>query len=146
LLNNGIAGAFPAPGTDVTNYHNTLFDSYPFNFDARNSGGSGVPYYRADWYRNIGIRTRANVVNLDIPAADSLNSIETGVIREAALENAFEGTRWSDLLRVAIRRNDPAFLADKIYNKLVKSGVSAAAATQARTKLMAKDWYLPFKW
>jgi starch-binding outer membrane protein, SusD/RagB family len=146
LLNNGIAGAYPAPGSDVTLYHNTLFDGYPFNFDARNSGGSGVPYYRADWYRNIGIRARANLVTLAVPAADSLNSIENDLIHEAALENAFEGTRWPDLLRVAIRRNDPAFIADKVYNKLVKSGVSAAAATEARTKLMAGNWYLPFKW
>jgi hypothetical protein len=47
---------------------------------------------------------------------------------------------------VAIRRNDPAFIADKIYNKLIKSGISAGAANAARAKLMAKNWYLPFKW
>jgi hypothetical protein len=146
LMNSGIAGAYPAPTSTVTYYHNTLFDSYPFNFDARNSGGSGVPYYRADWYRNIGIRTRANLVSLAVPAGDSLNTIENQLIQEGALENAFEGTRWSDLLRVAIRRNDPAFIADKIYNKLIKSGISAGAANAARAKLMAKNWYLPFKW
>jgi len=146
LWNSGIAGAYPAPGSDVTVYHNTLSDAYPFNFDARNSGNSGVPYYRADWYRNIGIRARANVVDVVIPAADSLNSIENGLIKETALENAFEGTRWPDLLRIAIRRNDPSFIADKIYNKLLKSGVSSGAASAARAKLMARDWYLPFKW
>ncbi|MBL7739934.1 MAG: RagB/SusD family protein [Chitinophagaceae bacterium] len=146
LLNNGIAGAYPAPTSNVTDYHNTLWDATPFNFDARNSGGSGVPYYRADWYRNIGIRARANLVTLAIPAADSLNSIESALIRETALENAFEGTRWADLLRVAMRRNDPAFIADRVYNKLIKSGISSGAASSARAKLMAKDWYLPFKW
>ncbi len=146
LWNSGIAGAYPAPTSDVTNYHNTLFDSYPYNFDARNSGSSGVPYYRADWYRNIGIRARANLVDVAVPAADSLNTIENGLIKETALENAFEGTRWADLLRVAIRRNDPAFIADKVYNKLIKSGVSSGAASAARSKLMNKDWYLPFKW
>lgn len=146
LWNSGIAGAYPAPTSDVTNYHNTLSDSYPYNFDARNSGSSGVPYYRADWYRNIGIRARANLVDVAVPAADSLNTIENGLIKETALENAFEGTRWADLLRVAIRRNDPAFIADKVYNKLVKSGVSSGSASAARAKLMNKDWYLPFKW
>lgn len=144
--NNGIAGAYPAPGSDVTLYHNTLWEPYPFNFDARNSGSSGVPYYRADWYRNIGIRSRANLNNVAIPASDSLASIETGLIKEEALENAFEGTRWADLLRVAIRRNDPSFIADKVYDKLRKSGISSGAASAARAKLMAKDWYLPFKW
>jgi len=146
LWNSGIAGAYPAPTSDVTNYHNTLSDSYPYNFDARNSGSSGVPYYRADWYRNIGIRARANLVDVAVPAADSLNTIENGLIKETALENAFEGTRWADLLRVAIRRNDPAFIADKVYNKLLKSGVSSGSAAQARAKLMNRDWYLPFKW
>ena len=146
LLNNGIAGAYPAPGTNVTLYHNTLWEPYPFNFDARNSGGSGVPFYRADWYRNIGIRARANLVNITVPANDSLNTIETALIKEEALENAFEGTRWADLLRVAIRRNDPAFIADKVYNKLIKSGISSGAAAAARTKLMSKNWFLPFNW
>jgi hypothetical protein len=146
LLNNGIAGAFPAPTSNVTDFHNTLFDVYPYNFDARNSGGSGVPYYRADWYRNIGIRARANLVTLSVPAADSLNTIETAIVKEEALENAFEGTRWADLLRVAMRRNDPSFIADKIYDKLIKSGVSASFAASAKAKLMARDWFLPFKW
>jgi len=145
LLNSGIAGAYPAPGTDVSLYHNTLWEPYPFNFDARNSGGSGVPFFRADWYRNIGIRARANVLDLVVPANDSLLTIENGLIKEAALENAFEGERWPDLVRVALRRNDPAFLADKVYAKLLKDGVGNAAAV--RTKLMTPaNWYLPFKW
>jgi starch-binding outer membrane protein, SusD/RagB family len=146
LFNSGIAGAYPAPTSNVTNYQNTLWDAAPFNFDARNSGSTGVPYYRADWYRNIGIRARANVVDYVVNSADSLGSIETGLINECGLEDAFEGTRWPDLLRVAIRRNDPSFIADKVYNKLIKSDISAAAAQQVKAKLMKKDWYLPFVW
>jgi len=76
---------------------------------------------------------------------DSTLSIENSIIDEGALELAYEGYRWPDLLRVALRRNDPAFLADKIYNKLRKDGVADAAAVRA--KLMdKKNWYLPFKW
>jgi starch-binding outer membrane protein, SusD/RagB family len=147
LLNSGFERAFPPPTgiTDVTNYHNTLNEPYPFNFDGRNSNNS-VPYFRADWYRNIGIRNRALVVDISVPAGDSLNTIETSLMKEIALENAFEGTRWPDLLRVTLRRNDPAFIADKVYNKLIKSGISSGAASTARAKLMAKDYYLPFKW
>jgi starch-binding outer membrane protein, SusD/RagB family len=145
LLNNGIAGAYPAPGSDVTLFHNTLTEQYPYNFDARNSGNSGVPYYRADWYRNIGIRTRANLANIAVPASDSLLTLENAVLKEAALENAFEGTRWPDLLRFALRRNDPSIIADKVYNKLLKDGSGNAAAV--RTKLMnPANWYLPFNW
>ena len=47
-------------------------------------------------------------------------SIENNIIDEAALSLAYEGNRWEDLLRVARRRNDPAFLADKIFEKLNK--------------------------
>lgn len=145
FLNSGIAGAYPAPTSDVTLYHNTLWEPYPFNFDGRNSGSSGVPYYRADWYRNIGVRARANLPDIAVPAADSLLTIENALIKETALENAFEGTRWPDLVRVALRRNDPSFLADKIYNKLLKDGTGDAAAV--RTKLMnPSNWYLPFNW
>ena len=144
LLNSGIAGAYPAPTSDVTLYHNTLNDSYPFNFDARNSGSAGVPYYRSDWYRNIGIRSRANLVDQAVSATDSLNQIEANLINETGLENGFEGTRWPDLLRVALRRNDPSFIADKVYAKLLKDGIPNAAAVRA--KLMDKNnWYLPFK-
>jgi hypothetical protein len=146
LLNNGIAGAYPAPGSDVTNYHNTLFDPDPvFQFDARNSG-NGVPYYRSDWYRNIGIRARANLVNLDVPASDSLIQIEDDLINETALENGYEGTRWPDLLRVALRRNDLSFIAEKVADKLRKDGMPAEAA-KAEAKLKTKDGlYLPFVW
>jgi starch-binding outer membrane protein, SusD/RagB family len=144
FVNNGIAGAYPAPTSDVTDYHNTLSESYPYNFDARNSGNTGIPYYRSDWYRNQGIRARANVVNNVYAPADSLTQMENSIITELGLENGYEGTRWPDLLRVAIRRNDPSFIADKIYDKLLKDGSGNAGA--ARAKLMSRDWYLPFKW
>ncbi len=145
FLNSGIAGAYPAPTSDVTLYHNTLWEPYPFNFDGRNSGSSGVPFYRSDWYRNIGVRARANLPDIAVPAADSLLTIENALIKETALENAFEGTRWPDLMRVAMRRNDPSFLADKIYNKLLKDGTGDAAAVRAKLMNPA-NWYLPFNW
>lgn len=145
LLNSGFAGAYPAPTSDVTNYHNSLSEPYPFNFDARNSGSTGVPYYRADWYRNIGIRARANLVDIAVPAADSLLTIENSLLKETALENAFEGTRWPDLLRIALRRGDPAIIADKIYNKVLKDGTGNAAAVRAKLMNPA-NWYLPFNW
>ena len=73
-------------------------------------------------------------------------TIESAIIKEGALENAFEGTRWADLLRISLRRNDPSIIADRVYNKLIKSGISSGAASAARAKLMSRDYYLPFKW
>jgi hypothetical protein len=145
LLNNGISTTFdPTPGVsgrDVTNIMNTLYEPFPYNFDARNGE---VPRFRADWHRNAGIRGNARVVATGVTGADSTLSIENALIEENALELAFEGHRWGELVRIALRRNDPSFLADKVYNKLLKAGNSNAAAVRA--KLMTQsNWYLPFK-
>ncbi len=148
LVNKGIAYTYdPAPGNavsatrDVTNFHQT-FLPWPYDFDAR---GGQSPAYRNTWYRNIGIRGRANLKQVTLPTTDSLTNVENMIITENALELAYEGERWPDLLRVAMRRNDPSFLADKVYDKLRKSGLSAGAAGAARAKLLSRDWFLPFK-
>lgn len=147
FFNNGIPTVYGAPAgvTDITNYEHTLFLPKPYDFDARMGD---IPYFRGAWHRHIGIRRRALLQPVQLTASnitDSISQVEDGVINEQALETAFEGTRWPDLLRVAIRRNEPAFIADKIYNKLVKSGVSGGEAARARDKLMQKDWFLPFR-
>lgn len=147
IVNNGIKNTYdPTPGAgrgrDVTNIQQT-FLPWPYDFDAREGD---MPPYRSTWYRNLGIRARANLPNVTLASADSVTEVENMIVREDALELAYEGDRWPDLLRVAIRRNDPSFLADKIYDKLIKSGISAAAAGQARTKLLNRDWFIPFKW
>ncbi len=148
LTNRGIRETYdPLPGganaRDVTNIQQTL-QPPPYDFDARQGD---APPYRNTWYRNIGIRGRANLKAVPVVnPADSLREVENMIINEDALELAYEGQRWSDLLRVAIRRNDPSFIADKVYNKLIKSGLSAGAAGQARSKLLNRDWFLPYKW
>ena len=39
------------------------------------------------------------------------------IIDEMAYEIGFEGSRWFDLMRVANRRDDPSYLADKVAQK-----------------------------
>jgi starch-binding outer membrane protein, SusD/RagB family len=144
LLNTGINATYNATVADgdVSNIQNT-FLPYPYDFDARNGQ---IPYYRGTWHRNTGIRGRAYLYPTTIAdAADSVVTIENQLIEEAGLELAYEGHRWQDLLRIAIRRNDPAFIADKVYEKLYKAG-RVAEADQARARLLAQDWFLPFKW
>jgi len=121
---------------------NTQMTPYPepYFFDARENSD----IVRGKWYRNIGIRSRANVVALPEALQTDMLGLEDKLIEEGALELAFEGTRWSDLMRIARRRNDPAFLADKVYQKLLKSGNPNASAVRA--KLMdPNNWYLPFR-
>ena len=46
-----------------------------------------------------------------------VEKVENLIIDEYALETAFEGNRFADLMRVAIRRNDPSYLADKVARR-----------------------------
>ncbi len=96
---------------------------------------------------NIGIRTRGlGNVNTDttyfvVPkysTSDSvMNYVEDLIINETALECAFEGNRFHDLMRVAIRRNDNTYLANKVAAK------HTANKEAIRQKLMDKtNWYL----
>ncbi|MFI1773421.1 RagB/SusD family nutrient uptake outer membrane protein [Thalassobellus citreus] len=141
LLNFGLQREYTVSGeTDVTNIEQTHLP-YPYNFDARQGD---FPYFRSDWHRNGGIRGRAYVQRAEV-VGDSLISIEDNLIKESALELAFEGNRWGDLVRVALRRNDPAFLADKIRDKLIKEGNANAEAVHSRL-LNTDNWYLPFTW
>lgn len=48
---------------------------------------------------------------------DSILWVEESICTELALETSFEGNRFGDLMRMAQRRNDPAFLAKRIAAK-----------------------------
>ncbi|GEC70986.1 Starch-binding associating with outer membrane [Flavobacterium flevense] len=143
LLNVGIYEAYRdglTTSDDVTNVMQTK-EPFPYDFDARNGE---APRFRGNWHRNVGIRGRARLTTVGA-IGDDMITTENNIINEAALELAYEGNRWEDLVRIARRRNDPSFLADKIYEKLNKEGNAEAA--NVRTKLMnPSNWYLPFKW
>ncbi len=132
LLNQGLITLSNRFTTDV-----------PYNFDSRKSDN---PRIVGDWSSNRGLRGRANLYSVAMPASgDSTLAMEDALVNEAGLELAYEGKRWPDLVRIALRRNDPAFLADKIYNKLLSENNPQAGTVRA--KLMNKDnWWLPFKW
>lgn len=144
LVNIGIKDAFsPNRSSSLTEAElNRMITpySYPYSFDARDGGTGGV---KGPWYRNTGIRNRGYVTSLGLDLQTNQLEMENKIIDEAALELAFEGTRWADLLRIAMRRDDNSFIANKVYNKLSREGNSSATA--ARDKLNVGDWFLPFE-
>jgi hypothetical protein len=101
----------------------------------------------AKWSGNLGVRGRAYLKSREVPknmiSTDSITTlIENFIIDERALELAFEGKRWTDLVRIAERRNDPAYLADKVAAKFE----GTPYYNQVHAKLMnPANWYLPFE-
>lgn len=100
------------------------------------------------WAGNIGIRGRAYLESRMVPERDSIpledriNIIEDDIIAERAMELAFEGHRWFDLVRIAERRGDPAYLADRVAAKFSDDPAKYA---EIHAKLMVPaNWYLPY--
>jgi starch-binding outer membrane protein, SusD/RagB family len=102
----------------------------------------------AAFTNNVGIRQRGlGNTNLDttvyvIPRcntkADTINYVEDAIVEELALETAFQGNRFQDLMRVALRRGKPEYLADKVSAKYTINKADIKA------KLMSPiNWYLP---
>jgi len=147
LLNVGIKNMYTpyAPNTppssfDPTNSEQTNL-AFPYNFDGR---GGGPQNYHKSWYKEIGTRTRANLKMLDTTIINRKIDLENEIIDDSARELCFEGYRWGDLVRIALRRNDPAFLANKVADKLALENNPNAEVV--RKKLMdPKNWYMPFK-
>jgi hypothetical protein len=68
--------------------------------------------------------------------ADSIAFVDRCILNELALEMAFEGNRFHDLMRFSLRENDPAILANRVGLKNPEAG----------SKLMnTQNWYLPWK-
>jgi hypothetical protein len=96
---------------------------------------------------NIGMHARGcgfveTAAGYKIPAGldstQTITYVEDAIVDELALETAFEGNRFHDLMRVALRRNDKAFLANKVAEKytLNKAAIKAKLMDDA-------NWYLP---
>lgn len=167
LLNNGIkanydwrtsTGAYRADkeGVQYTSYP-PLSDTvvaeaypYPFYLDARQNDAP-YTFLRSPWRDNTGVRGRAFLtytVKPDsvITTQDSIQWLETEILKEAALECGFEGNRWGDLLRVNRRRamvdgqGDVATLMSKsIENKFKAAGKTAPVFNNSNLFLQMKE-------
>ncbi len=147
LINDGL---YTGLGNKVAT-HNGVTDSYPFDFDPTKGTRNGV------WYRSIGIRGRALNQNVTVDSTRSFDmavnprivkdqalltqDTEDLILNEAALETAFEGYRWPDLLRIALRREkDKAGEGVKYLNTKL-----AAKTGNPATFSKVEDFYLAFK-
>lgn len=96
--------------------------------------------YNSAW--GTGPRTRANLTGVSVDDPRFLEPVEDLVMQERALELAYEGHRWFDLMRIARHREDPAYLADKVAAKFTDQ----TKREEVRVRLMnPENWYLPLK-
>lgn len=104
-----------------------------------------IPVEYIKWSSNVGIRGRAYLSNQRLPSSikdpiEITEYIEDLIIEERAMELAFEGKRYFDLIRIAKRRGDVYYLADKVAAKYE----NATLGSQVREFLKSENnWYIP---
>ena len=80
------------------------------------------------------LATRQDTINYQIPLVEDM------IVTEMGLEGAFEGYRFYDLMRVALRRGDASYLATPIARRLGETDEAL------RTLLMdTNNWFLPLR-
>ncbi|MDA3928615.1 MAG: RagB/SusD family nutrient uptake outer membrane protein [Prolixibacteraceae bacterium] len=94
------------------------------------------------WSTNLGVRGRAYLQNRTVPddVSDITEYIEDLIIEERAMELAFEGKRYFDLMRIAERRGDPEYLAGRVYKKFNDKNKGQAVKEFLRNEM---NWFVP---
>lgn len=99
----------------------------------------------ARFLNNVGIRARSlfkpelddrYVIPATLDSVGKINFVEDLICNEGALETAFEGNRFHDLMRIAIRRDSSDYLAIKVAAKH-PNNTSILGTLQNRN-----NWYL----
>lgn len=98
------------------------------------SGDSQINAYYTLPMPSAPLASKQDTINYQIPLVEDM------IINEMALEGAFEGYRFYDLMRIALRRNDPNYLAAPISRRM------GIRDENIYSLLMdTKNWYLPLK-
>lgn len=138
IIKKGLTGITTAPlvlrNEAVAAGHGTL-PSYMVFTDPRFTNNIGI---RQRGLGNTNMDTRIYIIPSLSTKLDTMNYVEDAIMEELALESAFEGNRFHDLMRVALRRDKPEYLADKVS---AKYGLNKSVYKE---KLMTiSNWYLP---
>lgn len=138
IIKKGLTGITTAPlilRNEGVAAGNGTYPSYMVFSDPRFTNNIGI---RQRGLGNTNTDNRIYIIPSLSTKQDTMNYVEDAIMEELALETAFEGNRFHDLMRVALRRDKPEYLADKVS---AKYGLNKAIYKE---KLMTKsNWYLP---
>lgn len=147
IVNQGIAGTYGVGTESVVDYPE------PFYFDPRYTT---TPYYRGPWRYNYGIRGRAWLQSKEtslfadksladcLDKQDSIRVMEKIILDESALECAYEGHRFPDLVRVARRMNREAAGTGNAYMQAVLKAKYLKAGRSLPDYSEEAKWFLPY--
>lgn len=120
---------------ELTTFDETLFThETTVGIHSRGSGDSECNAFYVLPQPDHQLASRQDTIDYQIPLVEDM------IINEMALEGSFEGYRFYDLMRVALRRGDPSYLATPIARRLGETDETL------RTLLMdTSNWFLPLR-
>ena len=120
---------------DLVKFDETVFTRETVSgIHSRGSGDSECNAYYTLPQPATQLASRQDTIDYQVPLVEDM------IVDEMALEGSFEGYRYYDLMRVALRRGDPAYLATPVARR------TGETDEQLRQLLMdTKNWYLPLR-
>lgn len=114
---------------------------YVTAYDVDNAGVYGLDSTKTWRYPDKKDEVSPDTLYLNVYPKDYLvEKVEDLIIDEFALETAFEGNRFADLRRVALRRSDYTYLADKVARR---KGANEPRNEELFSRLTNPDnWYI----
>ena len=111
------------------------------NTQGVHSRGSGYSQYN-EYYK---FPTDTTILDSLSQQAYQVEKVEDMIMDENALETSFEGYRFYDLMRVALRRNDPSYLSKRVYNRKGSENYNTMFGTIKSSLNDVSTWYLKWK-
>ena len=119
----------------------TNLDQNTTNMQGMHSRGSGLAYINEYYQMPFNEAIEDSLEQI----AYQMDELDKMIADEGALEFAFEGLRFYDLMRIALYRNEPAFLADRIYGRRGEAKRGEMEGLISNSLYTTDNWYLTWK-